>query len=102
VMSDEYGLTRCARGDEVWPLTLRDKNDWNDINDGTKPHLNFGACTGDVMKDVREKQLVQGDRPRDIDHDYMPIDKPQIAVMTISGNDAGFAKIINDCIFRWP
>jgi hypothetical protein len=62
---EQYGLTRCSRSEDAWPIILRDKNDWNDINDGAKPHLNFGACSGDIVKDVREKQLVQGDRPPD-------------------------------------
>lgn len=98
------GLNHCSRSLDAWPMQLKDKSDWTDINDGNKPDLIFGACSGNIMKDVREKQLTQGRGHQvwDPNYDFTPIDKPQIAVMTISGNDAKFAKIINDCVFRWP
>lgn len=68
----------------------------------------FGPCSGNVMVDVRENMLEQGDAKDTSQmgiHDwpYTPIGKPQIAVMTISGNDVKFSGIVNDCVFRyWP
>jgi hypothetical protein len=52
------------------------------------------------MKDLREKQLKQGDPVDTEKNDYTPIGKPQIAVLTISGNDVLFSKVINDCVYR--
>lgn len=91
----------CARYQRSWPVQLSDKDDWNVINDNTKPKLTFGACSGEVMKDMREKQLKQGE-PSDKDREYVPIGHPQLAVMTISGNDLLFGDVVNDCIFRFP
>lgn len=53
------------------------------------------------MKDLREKQLKQGE-PSDSDREEVPIGHPQLAVLTISGNDLLFKEIVNDCIFRFP
>jgi len=98
----EIGETDCSRYYSSWPMQLQEKDEWYDINDRKKPDLIFGACSGNLMKDVREKQLRQGD-PVDTGRNmFTPIGKPQIAVLTISGNDADFSHIINDCIFRWP
>ena len=96
----EIGYTKCSRYYSSWPMQLRDKNDWNEINDGKRPDLTFGACSGNVMKDLREKQLQQGDPVDTGKNMFTPIGKPQIAVLTISGNDAEFSNLINDCIFR--
>ncbi|KAH7074078.1 SGNH hydrolase-type esterase domain-containing protein [Paraphoma chrysanthemicola] len=98
---DELGFTNCSRYEQSWPMQLRERNDWNDANDGHKPSLTFGACSGNLMKDLRERQLTQGEPIDTTKADFTPIGKPQIAVLTISGNDAGFAKIVNDCVFRY-
>lgn len=50
------------------------------------------------MDDVMQKQLNQGDPNPNLE--YTNIGKPQIAVMTVSGNDAEFGTAINDCILR--
>lgn len=84
-------------------------DEWSELGkDGKKPSLTFGPCSGNVMVDVREKMLEQGDA-KDTKRmgpgmwPYTPIGKPQIAVMTISGNDINFSGIVNDCVFRyWP
>ncbi|KAF2648272.1 hypothetical protein K491DRAFT_684818 [Lophiostoma macrostomum CBS 122681] len=74
--------------------------------DEKQPNLTFGACSGNVMKDVREKMLEQGPamdtrKLMSKDNPYTPIGKPQIAAMTISGNDMKFSGIITDCAFRY-
>jgi hypothetical protein len=102
----EWGFTNCSRYSGAWPVQLSEKDDWNDINDNSKPSLTFGPCSGNVMVHVRERMLEQGDAidtktMKENQWPYTPIGKPQIAVMTISGNDANFSKIINDCIYRY-
>jgi len=57
--------------------------------------LNFGACSGNLMQDVWHKQLT--------DHapvDYNNFGKPQLAVITIGGNNLGFESAINSCVIR--
>lgn len=92
---------QCSRYKQAWPVQLSEKDDWNVINDNTKPKLTFGACSGSVMKDLREKQLKQGE-PSDNDRAEVLIGHPQLAVLTISGNDLLFKELVNDCIFRFP
>lgn len=106
---DEWGFTNCSRYAGAWPVLLSEKDEWKDFGkDGQKPSLTFGPCSGNVMVDVRENMLEQGDAKDTSQmgiHDwpYTPIGKPQIAVMTISGNDVKFSGIVNDCVFRyWP
>jgi lysophospholipase L1-like esterase len=102
--SGRMGDTNCSRYYHAWPnqLLWRHGDDWDQFNDGRTPDLTFGACSGNVMKDLREKQLKQGDPVDTWKNDFTPIGRPQIAVLTISGNDAEFSNIINDCVFRWP
>lgn len=83
-------------------------DEWSILGkDGQKPFLTFGACSGNVMKDVRDRMLEQGTpldtrQPwKNAEWPYTPIGKPQIAVMTISGNDVEFSKLINACIFGY-
>lgn len=87
----------CSRYKSAWPVQLSEKEDWNQINDNTKPKLTFGACSGAVMKKLRDTQLKQGDP---VKAEETPIGHPQLAVLTISGNDVLFGKAINDCILR--
>jgi lysophospholipase L1-like esterase len=106
-LPNEWGHTNCSRYDGAWPVLLSYKPEWKDFGkDGNQPILTFGACSGNVMKDVREKMLGQGpakdtSKLGSRDNPYTPIGKPQIAVMTISGNDMKFSGIITDCIFRY-
>ncbi|ORY03676.1 SGNH hydrolase-type esterase domain-containing protein [Clohesyomyces aquaticus] len=96
----EHSL-ECARYKRAWPVQLSEKDDWKNMNEDSKPQLIFGACSGNVMSDVRDKQPKQGD-PSGNEREYLPIGRPQLAVMTVSGNDLSFAEILNDCIFRFP
>ncbi|KAF1987753.1 hypothetical protein K402DRAFT_330113 [Aulographum hederae CBS 113979] len=49
------------------------------------------------MKNLTEKQLIKGDPNKGVQ--FTPIGKPQLAALTISGNDLGFSDIVNNCIF---
>lgn len=91
----------CSRYKQSWPVQLSGKDGWKSFNDNAKPELIFGACSGNVMRDLREKQLKQGE-PSDSDREQVPIGHPQLAMLTIGGNDVLFAEILNDCIFRAP
>ncbi|KAL9634583.1 MAG: hypothetical protein Q9164_004009 [Protoblastenia rupestris] len=57
--------------------------------------LTFGACTGNEMTNVRDNQLT--DSPP---VDYINFGKPQLAVVTLGGNDLDFETAINACIVR--
>lgn len=70
---------------------------WNEVNDGTKPKITSGSCSGAKMAQLRDEQLKQGD-PKD--ERTSPIGKPQLAVLTIGGNDVLFSSVVNDCIYR--
>lgn len=71
-----------------------DGDNWDFINgDDTLPRFTFPAYTGDKTDDLVIKQLTKGDYkdgnmnlPRG-----QPFGKPQLAVMTIGGNDAGLS-----------
>jgi hypothetical protein len=56
------------------------------------PSLTFGACSGAKMANITAQQLNQGDP--DPNAQYPNIGKPQIAVLTITGNDVGFSKYV--------
>lgn len=62
--------------------------DWGDFNDGLTPKLTFGACSGHTTKNMIDNQLKQGNPDRDVE--FIPVGQPQVAVMTIGGNDVGF------------
>jgi hypothetical protein len=104
---DEWGFGNCSRYAGAWPVLLSEKDEWKDYGkDGKKPWLTFGPCSGNVMVDVREKMLEQGDAKNtrwmeETEWPYTPIGKPQIAVMTIAGNDVKFSGIVNDCVIRY-
>lgn len=69
---------------------------WEEFNGGTYPDLNFGASTGALMKDMIDKQINLGDGTwRDLE--YHDFGRPQLAVLSISGNDIGFTNILNAC-----
>jgi len=87
----------AERGWSAYPFQmLRDEAMWEYINgDSTFPRLNFLAHTGDKVKQLVDKQLtVQGEWDhRNWDEARgMPFGHPQIAVMTVGGNDAHFSK----------
>jgi lysophospholipase L1-like esterase len=81
----------CNRYKASWPLKLAADPAWNDFNGG-QPDLVFGACAGAKMGGLVERQLEQG-KP-DGGREYTRIGKPEIGVMMIGGNDAGFFEYI--------
>lgn len=68
---------------------MHDDDTWNDFNAGTKPTLNFGACSGATMDTLLRDQLDPGD-PRDVD--FHKFGHPHLAILTITGNDAMFSQ----------
>ncbi|KAF2804963.1 SGNH hydrolase [Mytilinidion resinicola] len=87
----------CDRYKQSWPLQLIADPAWDSFN-GKKPALVFGACSGATMNDLIANQLQLG--VPNASEAYTKIGKPQIAVMTIGGNDADFFGAINACILH--
>lgn len=54
----------------------------------------FGSCTGATMSDILDKQLELGDPD---DSNYPKIGKPQIATVSLSGNDLKFGEVSVPC-----
>jgi hypothetical protein len=81
----------AIRGMRAYPRQMaQDADNWDFINnDDTLPRFSFHAYTGATVDDLVIYQLKQGAYK---DHDdlahYQPFGKPQIAVVTIGGNDA--------------
>lgn len=83
------GSYSCSRYTQAWPLQLTALQGWQDFN-GDQPTLTFGACNGAKTTDLIQKQLQQGNPNPNLP--YPSIGKPQIAVVTIGGNDVGFSE----------
>jgi hypothetical protein len=82
----------ALRGQHAYPMQMAsDAESWAAINNGddTLPWLSFHAYTGDLSMDLVKNQLRQGDHK---DDKTLPrgqaFGKPQLAVLTIGGNDA--------------
>jgi hypothetical protein len=82
----------ALRGRHAYPMQMAsDAESWAAINNGddTLPRLSFHAYTGDLSMDLVNKQLQQGEYK---DDKMLPrtqhFGKPQLAVVTIGGNDA--------------
>ncbi|KAJ8128593.1 hypothetical protein O1611_g5044 [Lasiodiplodia mahajangana] len=94
----------AGRGQRSYPMQMAaDQDNWDFINgDLTLPRLSFPAYTGDKTAELVSEQLKQGDY-KDNNKDLprgQPFGKPQIAVVTIGGNDAGLSNILNDCVYK--
>ncbi|KAK3325221.1 SGNH hydrolase-type esterase domain-containing protein [Apodospora peruviana] len=95
----------AVRGLRSWAHQMsEDTNRWKEINgEGDTPLFTWSAYTGDRAKELRENQLNDGpfekeswaNRGRAIN-----FGKPQLAAMTIGGNDALLSTLLNDCIYR--
>ena len=88
----------CSRYQQAYPVIMNQNEQWSG-NAATRT-LNFGACSGNKMQDVTDKQLSDNATV-----DYKNFGTPQVAVITISGNDIGFTDVINSCVIRaygWP
>jgi hypothetical protein len=83
---DDYIRTSfdCDRFQQAYPLKMT--SDARLTGDPQSRKLNFGACSGNKIPDVRDKQL--SDSP---EQGFVAFGKPQLAVMTIGGNDLGFS-----------
>lgn len=85
----------AVRGARAYPMQMAaDEDNWSFVNGGAElPRFSFHAYTGDKTEDLVVQQLKHGqykdDRnlPRN-----QPFGKPQIAVVTIGGNDAELGK----------
>jgi len=86
----------AVRGKRSYPMQMSvDTDNWAFINDGdeTLPRFSFHAYTGDTAQDLVIQQLKQGDYK---DDKNLPrsqkFGKPQVAMLTIGGNDAMLAE----------
>ncbi|KAL2856115.1 SGNH hydrolase-type esterase domain-containing protein [Aspergillus pseudodeflectus] len=92
----------AIRGMRAYPRQMaQDADNWGFINnDDTLPRFSFHAYTGATVDDLVIYQLKQGAYK---DHDdlarYQPFGKPQIAVVTIGGNDARLSEVLNACVY---
>lgn len=89
---DEAMARDAVRGKRSYPMQMSlDTDNWGFINNGdeTLPRFSFHAYTGDTGQELITKQLTQGDYKDDKDLPRaQPFGKPQVAVLTIGGNDA--------------
>lgn len=82
----------AVRGKRSYPMQMStDADNWDFINgDRTLPRFSFPAYTGDKTVELISYQLKKGDykeNNKDLPRGQ-PFGKPQLAVMTIGGNDA--------------
>ena len=81
----------AERGKRAYPMQMStDTDNWDFINgDDTLPRFTFSAYTGDTTVELVTKQLVQGAfDPNNLNVPRPAMGKPQLAVVTIGGNDA--------------
>lgn len=83
------------RGKHAYPMQMYgDADNWLEVNgDKTLPRFSFPAYTGDTSVELIKEQLTQGEykaNNRELPR-AQPFGKPQLAVMTIGGNDAMLA-----------
>lgn len=94
----------AVRGKHSYPVQMsQDGGSWGFVNTGAGnslplPRFSFHAYTGDTTNELINKQLTQGDFNNDKDDNLLPrnqpFGKPQLAVMTIGGNDAGLSTYV--------
>jgi hypothetical protein len=89
---DEIIAGDAVRGKRSYPMQMSvDADNWAFINDGdeTLPRFSFHAYIGDTGQELITQQLTQGDYKDDKNLPRgQPFGKPQVAVLTIGGNDA--------------
>jgi hypothetical protein len=89
---DEIMAGDALRGKRSYPMQMsQDQDNWAFINNGddTLPRFSFHAYTGDTSETMLVKQLIPGDYKDDKNLPRaQPFGKPQVAVLTIGGNDA--------------
>ena len=87
----------ACRGKRSYPMQMStDKDGWDFVNgDGDPPRFSFSAYTGDTTVELVSQQLAQGDwKQTNPDLPRHPFGKPQLAVVTIGGNDAKFGECV--------
>lgn len=86
----------AARGKRSYPMQMStDEDNWGFINndDEKLPRFSFHAHTGDTTTELVTEQLKSGDYKDDKNLPRaQPFGKPQVAVVTIGGNDAGLSE----------
>lgn len=87
----------AVRGLHSWAHQMsEDGSKWQQINaGGGLPRFTWAAYTGDRAKELRDQQLKEGvfeDRAWANRGRGIPFGKPQLAAMTIGGNDALLSK----------
>ncbi|KAM4066417.1 GDSL-like lipase/Acylhydrolase family protein [Hirsutella rhossiliensis] len=94
----------AVRGKRSYPMQMStDKDSWAFINgDEALPRFSFPAYTGDTSVQLVSEQLKQGDYKENNQElpRGQPFGKPQVAFVTIGGNDAMLSDILNACIYR--
>lgn len=82
----------ALRGQRAYPMQMSTDDDhWAFVNHGdrTLPRFSFHAYTGDKSLKLIDQQLKQGEYKDDKNLPRnQPFGKPQVAVLTIGGNDA--------------
>ncbi|KAI1375831.1 SGNH hydrolase-type esterase domain-containing protein [Hypoxylon crocopeplum] len=96
VESDELN-SACKRFKKSYPYQMNE--DPRFPGHATSRTFAFGSCSGATTKDILDNQIELG-RP-DPDAVYTPIGNPQIATVSLSGNDLKFGDIVNACILHW-
>jgi hypothetical protein len=89
--NDERMGGDALRGQRSYPMQMaQDADNWGFVNnDETLPRFSFHAYTGDKVQDMVAHQLKQSDyREGDDPPRDGPFGKPQLAAVTIGGNDA--------------
>jgi len=84
----------CSRYVKEWPEQLRDHPGWDEPQGTGWRKNNFGACSGALMKDIRDHQLKPGENNNNDKFKNIRSGDgaPQIVVLTASGNDTHFSE----------
>ncbi|RYC89779.1 hypothetical protein BFJ63_vAg7437 [Fusarium oxysporum f. sp. narcissi] len=80
------GDENCRRYDHSYPYLI---NQDERLGDPSKRNFQFKSCSGAVIRNVIEDQLLS------IDSDQ------QIILLSTGGNDAELVNILNQCVYQW-
>lgn len=91
-LNEIVGGGDAARGKRSYPMQMStDTDSWSFINNGDDalPRFSFSAYTGDTTVELVTEQLNQGPwKSNNVNLPRHPFGSPQLAVVTIGGNDA--------------
>ena len=82
---------KCLRVKDAWGPQMKNDDSW--VTNGQK--MTFTPCAGAVFKDVTS--IDNHTNPPQLD---TLVDKPSLVVMSMGGNNAFFADIVNSCIYN--